>query len=84
MTKSNQKGIETRKTNHAYQYKYDNRNRSMTKSNVRHSQGYRRNQNNKVYFRGPNGWFYEIHDHQNHGASQSNEKASRVASQQKQ
>jgi hypothetical protein len=48
-----------RKTNHAYQYKYTNeRNR---KNNYNQGNNvFNPNWSNKIYFRGPDSWFYEL------------------------
>jgi hypothetical protein len=56
-----------RKTNHAYQYKYTNgRNR---KNNYNQGNNvFNPNWSNKIYFRGPDGWFYEL---KNQGMSPS-------------
>ena len=65
------------KVNYAYRYGYDHRNQSKPKPNIG-------NNIEKVYYRGPNGWYYELVHRNMQGGAQFSVHTPKFASQQKQ
>ena len=73
----NRNVIKQNKVNHAYRYGYNYRNQSKPKPNFG-------NNLEKVYYRGPNGWYYELVHRNMQGGAQFNVHTPKLASQQKQ